>query len=74
MNRCQHRWQNWIVLAAVSALTLAFTGCEGSGPSADTYAKNASDAELFTIPPEQMSHVQVLTVQPATLSRTLRVT
>ena len=50
MNRYQHRWQHWIAVAAVSALTLAFTGCEGSGPSADTYAKNASDAELFTIP------------------------
>lgn len=74
MNRYQHRWQHWIALAAISALTLAFTGCEGSGPSADTYAKNASDAELFTIPPEQMSHVQVLTVQPVTLSRTLRLT
>lgn len=74
MNRYQHRWQYWIALAAVLALTLAFAGCEGSGPSPDTYAKNASDAELFTIPPEQMSHVQVLTVQPATLSRTLRLT
>jgi cobalt-zinc-cadmium efflux system membrane fusion protein len=74
MNRYQHRWQYWIALAAVSALTLAFAGCEGSGPSADTYAKNASDAELFTIPPAQMSHVQVLTVQPGTLSRTLRLT
>jgi cobalt-zinc-cadmium efflux system membrane fusion protein len=74
MNRYQHRWQHWIALAAVSALTLAFSGCEGSGPSADTYAKNASDAQLFTIPPEQMSHVQVLTVQPGTLSRTLRLT
>jgi len=74
MNRYQHRWQHWIALAAVSALALAFTGCEGSGPSADTYAKNASDAELFTIPPAQMSHVEVLTVQPGTLSRTLRLT
>ena len=74
MNRYQHRWQHWIALAAVSALALAFTGCEGSGPSADTYAKNANDAELFTIPPAQMSHVEVLTVQSGTLSRTLRLT
>jgi cobalt-zinc-cadmium efflux system membrane fusion protein len=74
MNRYQHRWQHWLALAAISALMLAFTSCEGAGPSADTYAKNASDAQLFSIPPEQMSHVQVLTVQPATLSRTLRLT
>jgi cobalt-zinc-cadmium efflux system membrane fusion protein len=74
MNRYQHRWQHWIAFVAVSALMLAFTGCEGSGPSADTYTKNANDAELFTIPPAQMSHVEVLTVQPGTLSRTLRLT
>jgi cobalt-zinc-cadmium efflux system membrane fusion protein len=48
-------------------------GCEGSGPSS-TYAKNPSDPELFTIPSEQMSHVQVLTVEPTTLTRTLRLT
>jgi cobalt-zinc-cadmium efflux system membrane fusion protein len=70
----KNRWQLWIGLTAVSALALAFTGCEGSGPSADTYAKNASDTQLFTVPPEQMVHVQVLTVQPATLARTLRLT
>ena len=31
-------------------------------------------AELFTIPSDQMAHVQVLTVQPTTLTRTLRLT
>jgi membrane fusion protein, heavy metal efflux system len=56
-----------------SVLTLALAGCEGSTPSS-SYAKNPNDAELFTIPQEQMSHVQVLTVQPTTLSRTLRLT
>jgi membrane fusion protein, heavy metal efflux system len=74
MNRYKHRWRHWVGLTAVSVMALVFTSCEGSGPSADTYAKNASDAQLFTIPPEQMSHVQVLTVQPTTLSRTLRLT
>ena len=54
-----------------SVLTLALAGCEGSTPNS-TYAKNPNDPELFTIPQEQMSHVQVLTVQPTTLSRTLR--
>src|SRR6202020_2507212 len=28
----------------------------------------------FTIPPEQMSHIQVLTVEPTKLTRTLRLT
>ena len=52
---------------------LALAGCSGSEPSS-TYAKNTNDPELFTIPQEQMAHVQVLTVQPTTLTRTLRLT
>jgi membrane fusion protein, heavy metal efflux system len=62
-------------LLACGALGILLTlaGCEGAGQSA-TYAKNPSDPELFTIPAEQMSHVQVLTIQPTTLNRTLRLT
>ncbi len=48
--------------------------CEGPSPHAASNAKNSSDAELFTIPPEQMSHVQVLKVQASTLTRVLRLT
>jgi len=62
-----------LLCLGASVLTFALAGCEGSAPSS-TYAKNPNDAELFTIPQEQMSHVQVLTVQPTTLSRTLRLT
>ena len=36
-------------------------------------AKSA-EAELFTIPQEQMSHVQVVTVEPTKLARVLRLT
>jgi len=56
---------------------LVFIGCQGSRSkaSADSNSTKSSDnAELFTIPQEQMAHVQVLTVQPATLPRTLRLT
>lgn len=63
-----------IGLAALLALAGLFSGCEGSNPSASTYSKNPNQAELFTIPQDQMSHVQVLTVQPVNLSRTLRLT
>jgi membrane fusion protein, heavy metal efflux system len=35
---------------------------------------NNAEPELFTIPPEQMSHVQVVTVEPTKLSRVLRLT
>ncbi len=64
-------------IAVVSALLLAFVGCgdSGSKTSADSSsAKTSDNAELFTIPQDQMAHVQVLTVQPATLHRTLRLT
>jgi membrane fusion protein, heavy metal efflux system len=52
-------------------------GCGGSSDkqSGDSSsAKTSDNAELFTIPQEQMSHVQVLTIRPTTLSRTLRLT
>jgi len=68
----------WLAaFAAASAIMLVFAGCEGSGSkaSADSNGpKNSDNAELFTIPQEQMAHVQVLTVQPTTLPRTLRLT
>jgi cobalt-zinc-cadmium efflux system membrane fusion protein len=72
-DRC--RWL--AALAAAAAIMLVFVGCQGSGSkaSADSSSGKSSDnAELFTIPPDQMAHVQVLTVQPATLARTLRLT
>jgi cobalt-zinc-cadmium efflux system membrane fusion protein len=63
----------WIASAAVTAILIATMGCEGPANSASA-AKNPNNPELFQIPQEQMSHVEVLTVQPTTLSRTLRLT
>src|SRR3984893_2465809 len=68
----------WLAaLAAASAVMVVLTGC--GGPPANTSAnsssaKNSDNAELFTIPQAQMAHVQVLTVQPTTLPRSLRLT
>lgn len=61
----------------VLALMLALAGCDGS--KTDTVANNRSaqdpnHPELFSLRPEQMSHVQVITIQPTTLTRTLRLT
>ena len=42
-----------------------------------SYSANASTSatpQLFTLPQDQMSHVQVVTVQPTKLTRTLRLT
>src|ERR1700733_6500853 len=72
-DRC--RWM--AALASASAIILVFVGCQGSGSKASadsSRAKSSDNAELFTIPQEQMAHVQVLTVQPTMLPRTLRLT
>ena len=61
-------------LAAVLVMTLALAACEGSGSNAGTNPPNTNNPELFNIPQDQMSHVQVLTVQPTTLTRSLRLT
>ncbi|MBZ5663117.1 MAG: efflux RND transporter periplasmic adaptor subunit [Acidobacteriia bacterium] len=77
MNMRAGRYRWLAALAATSAILLMFSACQGSGSkaSADSSKPKSSDnAELFTIPREQMSHVQVLTVQPSTLARSLRLT
>jgi cobalt-zinc-cadmium efflux system membrane fusion protein len=62
-------------LVAVSVVLAALAACDNSRPNVSANSpKNSNSAELFTIPPGQMSHVQVLTVQPTTLTRTLRLT
>jgi cobalt-zinc-cadmium efflux system membrane fusion protein len=65
-----------VVTAALSAVLLGYTGCNGTGPddSAKNHASNSGNAELFTIPSDQMAHVQVLTIQPTNLTRSLRLT
>jgi len=71
------RFRGVAVLAAASAIMLLLTSCgdSGSKTSADSGGTKSSDsAELFTVPQEQMAHVQVLTVQPTNLPRTLRLT
>lgn len=77
MNVRTDRWRRLAALAAASAIMLAFAGCQGPGSKASAESSGglkSDKAELFTIPQEQMAHVQVLTVQPRTLPRTLRLT
>lgn len=82
MTRTEHmrpkcRLQSAIALAAVCALI----GCSSSDrqranemTSFSTKASKATTPQLFTIPEDQMSHVQVITIEPTTLTRTLRLT
>ncbi|MGA3317331.1 MAG: efflux RND transporter periplasmic adaptor subunit [Candidatus Korobacteraceae bacterium] len=77
MKTCKDRWQAVAALTAASAILLGCIGCHGAGPDAggqNHSANHSNTAELFTIPQDQMSHVQVLTVEPTTLQRTLRLT
>jgi membrane fusion protein, heavy metal efflux system len=67
--------------ASLAALAVVLAGCssgpgEHAGGMTSYSAKDAKGAtpELFTIPEQQMSHVQVVTVAPAKLTRTLRLT
>jgi cobalt-zinc-cadmium efflux system membrane fusion protein len=63
-------------LTVATAIMLVFFGCKGPGSNAASSngATNSNNAELFAISQEQMSHVHVLTVQPTTLTRSLRLT
>jgi cobalt-zinc-cadmium efflux system membrane fusion protein len=77
MNVSLHRFSKWTSFAATSAIILVLTSCEGSGSKAAANAGGASNSnnpELFAIPQDQLSHLQVLTVQPKTLTRVLRLT
>ncbi len=76
MNTPENRGQRLTPALALSIIMVMLAGCQGSGSNASAKrgANDASNPELFTVPQDQMSHVQVLTVQPAALTRSLRLT
>lgn len=54
-------------------LSLLLLAACASQPKAEKDSKAAaSDAKLFSVPEDQMTHVQVVTLQPAQITRTLR--
>jgi membrane fusion protein, heavy metal efflux system len=61
-------------LAIMVATLWMSVACDRGEPSASANYKSTNSAELFTIPQEQMSHVQVIEVQPTSLTRMLRLT
>ncbi len=64
-----------MLLSLLGAIALMLAGCSGAGPdNAANHGDHANTAELFSVPADQMSHVQVLTVEPTKLTRTLRLT
>jgi cobalt-zinc-cadmium efflux system membrane fusion protein len=79
--RIYERTRARFLLPATLIIGLAFSGC-GSGPgeseskmtSYSAGEKKADTAELFTVPQEQMAHVQVVPVEKTKLPRVLRLT
>ena len=73
-----HARRRWLpALVGALAILFVFAGCEGSksaAPADSNSPKSSDSAELFTIPQDQMAHVQVVAVQPTTLTRVLRLT
>ena len=67
---CAKGWLYLLVLLLRSACRLRVAQSELGHAT----PKDSADAELFTIPQEQMSHVQVVGVRPTTLTRTLGLT
>ncbi|MGA8492720.1 MAG: efflux RND transporter periplasmic adaptor subunit [Terriglobales bacterium] len=68
------------VNAALLAVALFLAGCSGAGEQASkmtsfsTAESRASKAELFSLPADQMSHIQIVTVGQGPLVRILRLT
>ncbi|HEX6505424.1 MAG TPA: efflux RND transporter periplasmic adaptor subunit [Terriglobales bacterium] len=67
----------WV--AVVAALPLLTLGCadpktSAGDPGISGPASGAEKAALFSIPADQMSHIQIVTVEPSTLTRSLRLT
>ena len=66
-------------VGSAAALAILLVGCssERGANEMTSYSSGESKADtpgLFTIPQDQMSHVQIVTVQPSKLTRTLRLT
>ena len=49
---------------------MTLSACSGSDPSkaSEKGATDANKTQLFTVPKEQVSHIQIVTVQPTSLA------
>ncbi len=72
-------WPRLVVPAALSAIMAVFAGCGRAGEQASkmtsfSSSESNSKAELFTLPADQMSHIQIVNVEQGPLPRMLRLT
>src|SRR6202020_1438028 len=75
--RSNRRFQGAMALAFALVLTACNSSDRKGAGQMTSYSANGSQSttpQLFTIPQDQMSHVQVVTVEPTKLTRTLRLT
>jgi cobalt-zinc-cadmium efflux system membrane fusion protein len=62
-----------VLLPAISlALMLAACSSGDQGKANDKQASDSNKTQLFTVPKEQVSHIQVVTIQPTSWPRILR--
>ncbi|MDE3188695.1 MAG: efflux RND transporter periplasmic adaptor subunit [Acidobacteriota bacterium] len=76
-HRCNGRALSAMALAFVLLLTACKPNDRDRANEMTSFSAGASASatpQLFTIPEDQMSHVQVVTIAPTTLKRTLRLT
>ncbi len=75
MNSRRRRHIRLMLLSLLCVFALTLAGCSGAGSEdATNHGNHSNNASLFTIPADQMAHVQVVTVEPTKLTRTLRLT
>ena len=78
----KYKFRDWILSGVALAPSLLFgslAGCGADKPESKmtSYSSSESNAEtaaLFTVPQDQMAHVQVVSVEKSTLPRVLRLT
>jgi membrane fusion protein, heavy metal efflux system len=75
---CTHGGRRaWAAMPFAAIIMLAGCHSQNNASGMTSFSSRASSSatpQLFTIPTEQMSHVQLLTVNPATMTHTLRLT
>jgi cobalt-zinc-cadmium efflux system membrane fusion protein len=77
IKRSNYKLQSTMALAFLFGLTACNSADRESADKMTSFSAKASSSatpQLFNIPQDQMSHVQVVTVKPTTLTRVLRLT
>lgn len=81
MNRTIHRRGGILKGALALAFLVSFAACHSNDSdraermtSFSQRASSSTTPQLFTIPQDQIAHVQVVTIEPSTLKHTLRLT